>query len=171
METKYCKCCDIDLDISFFGFSYDKKYNKKRVRSHCKECINRKALIRENTLKTLTPKLYKIRNKKNHLKALIKNPNLNKERYLRNKNNPNYISYNVNYKKENKDLISENRKDYDKQWHERQKYKLTDSYCINRIMCHSNLSRKEILQNPQLIETKRLTILLKREHKNQQNGK
>jgi len=166
METKYCKYCDKDLHIKEFRERLDKRSDSKYLNNKCKSCekIDAKLYHEQNK----NNPIYLEKTRINGRKQSKKNA---KQRWLKNKNSDEWKVGLNDWRKNNKERVSEKHALRAKIWHEKNRDEVSDTYCINQLMQHSNITRDDILSQPRLIETKRLTILLKRELKQQKDGK
>lgn len=85
--------------------------------------------------------------------------------YIKNKQEK--LFYAKNYRKENKDKIIADRKRFKK----RQVSELQDCYIRELLIKKNRISPDFVEKNPEIIETKRLQLRLKRKLKEVQNGK
>lgn len=134
---KYCKSCDTTKQRDLFSNAFTKPDGKI---SHCKECI-------------------KIKNKENKFNIIerAKKYYLNNCEEIKNKRNDYYLNNKEKVKEYNLInivKIKENRN--------QKTLNLPNTEMINRLK-RQGLTKEQIQENPQIIEAKRLTILLKRE--------
>jgi hypothetical protein len=176
-NTKVCKICKETKDVM--------KFNKKiNISSTCIDCedalvlinknkkaIYKKKYISENPIKyTEQRKKYRENNKDKILQ--YKNNNKDKTASYAKKMNQKVIDSRNKYFLENKkEILIKNKQRKIKQ-ELNKKYKqelyrkiMPDSYVLHSIKKLTNLSKEDILQNPEIIETKRLLLQLKRELK------
>lgn len=162
---KLCSCCYKTRKAKFFRERLDKRSNLMYLNNTCRSCD------------ALKSKEYYV-SKKNDPKFKIKNINRVREYYEKNRDviiskrkinhqSLKYKKYRAKYVLKNKDKISADHKIIAYKWHKNSMEKLTDSYVIGKLMQKSTLTRKDILERPQIIEIKRNVIKLKRIIKNE----
>lgn len=111
MQTKICKCCNYELDISMFN------KNGKYTRSNCKNCCRQKSKKYTGKYKE-QQKSYREKNKNSiqeyHKNYFQKNKDIIKlktqEYYIKNKEN--ILIRTSNYRKSNKDWYNKYKKEY-----------------------------------------------------------
>lgn len=101
MDTKICKLCGIEKNISDYRKTLCKKNGRTYIRGQCKDCEN---------------KVNSYRNKQSYLENKEKILKRNREYYQKNKNNDELKNkrkeYERKYREENKEIISYKRKKY-----------------------------------------------------------
>lgn len=142
-ETKICTKCKVDKLITNFKIVTKKIYSGIYVHPHswCNDCM----------------KLYQKEKAKEYL---IKSPEKarNKNSVWNSKNIEKVKIYNKTYRKNNLQFIKEKRKiDSLMTVH-----KMPDPYIINLISSSSNLSKDQIINQPELIKLTRTIVQIKR---------
>ena len=93
---KICKLCEIELDISKFRSTYNKKYKKSYLKSYCRKCESKKAGEYRKRIS--------VERRDEYLKSKKLEYNRNKQNYIkyRNKTKEHRSILNRNWKRENR---------------------------------------------------------------------
>lgn len=170
METKICNKCGEEKELSEF---YKHKAGRYGVVAVCKNC---KSLYRRNYSKSNREKIKSYRDaNRDKIRAYDrafrnKNPEKRKMYYLKNKDK--FKQLRKAYREKNRDKLIE----YSRKYRENNAdhllcYNLNlivnmeDPYMARLIHKQFKINLKEIYQNPELIQLKRLEIALKRKRK------
>lgn len=157
-QRKTCTKCNEGKPISRFRNRYKRKNGKKEYwqNGKCMDCEGKEQSLRY----WKNPEKHREYSKQYANKHSKEMSEYNKQ-YR--KDNPDWWeNYMKGYRRDNKKRIAELHKIISKKWHQENRDLLSDTYVIHKIISKTNLKRKDVEGNKELIELYRANILLKR---------
>lgn len=157
-STKVCTKCNDPRPLSRFRRRCKNKNGKKEYwnMGECMECEKAyREIFYEDNLE-----FCRKRGRENARKHYPTNRIRQKE-YRRN-NYPKIKAYMTKYREDNKERIAEMHEPVARKWFEKNRDELSDTYVIQHMIQKSGLNREDILPYPELIETYRQNMKIKR---------
>lgn len=161
---KVCSRCHIDKEDECFRV-------RKENRRGCCTYLNNNCIECERELKREYDKNVKLRPDypAKHAAWNLKNYHKNRDKFIKKmkerRTTPEYKAYMKAYRERNKEKIREQEIITKKRYQEKNWSELSDVYVINQLVSQGVADKELLLQTPELIQLKRVQILIKRKIK------
>lgn len=191
-ESKVCNRCHVEKHQNEFRIRQDKRDGFSYLNNECRECDKERAAVyyakrkddpnfkRKNAERSRqyiksnsdqirqrrTTEQYKKKHAVGNMNSYYRVKDRVAARMRVKRQTPEYKSMMKSYREKNKSKIHEQEKITKRRYHEKHRDALTDEYIINQLKSQGVADENILEKCPQLIEAKRIQILIKREIKN-----
>lgn len=168
---KTCSRCRIDKEDSDFRMRYEKRGKGSKKLSYlnntCRQCES-KTQNKTYFSKKDDPKFLEDWRKKSR-DYYQKNKEIIREKARIKRQKPEYKEMVRKYREKNKDKIHKQEVITKRRYHEKHRDGLTDDYIIRQLISQDVATRSTLKMHPEIIEAKRLQLLITRKTKNHAN--
>lgn len=166
---KICSRCKANKEDSEFRIKHDKRVGKERsyLNNTCKKCDS------EISTATYYSKKHDLEFMKKWAKKTrdynSKNREIIRQKQKVKRQTPEYKEMMRKYRAKNKEKIHKQEVITKKRYHEKNRDGITDKYVIGQLASQEILDRETIKKYPEIIEAKRIQLLISRKTKNNRN--